>query len=89
MERKESKDILIAYIKKNLEKGYASDTLKWALISQGYSRIEVQRAFEEATKQLSKKAPVLREKPKIKYEIIDENNNPITIKIPWWKFFRK
>lgn len=89
MVRRNSGDTLLEYFKRNLKKGYAGETLKWALISQGYSRTEVQKAFEEATKELSKTAPVIKEKPKIKYEIIDENDNPITIKRPWWKFFRK
>ncbi len=76
---------LISYFKKNLKKGYDKDTLKWALINQGYSRILVENAIEEATKELAKSAPVLKEKPVIKHEIIDEHDNPIIIKKPWWK----
>ena len=76
---------LIDYFKKNLTKGYTSNSLKLALVNQGYSRTAVERAIEEAHKELAKKAPILKEKPKIKYEIIGENNKPITIKFPWWK----
>ena len=76
---------LANYFKKNLVKGYTSDSLKFALTSQGYSRTAVETALEEANKELSKKAPVLKEKPKIKYEIIDEYDKPITIKKPFWK----
>jgi len=78
---------LVDYIKKNLSKGYTVDSLKWALINQGYSRIEVSRAIEQANKELAKKAPILKEKPIIRYEILDEHDNPITIKKPWWKRF--
>ena len=81
------KENLVNYIKKNLSKGYTIDSLKWALINQGYSRIEVSRAIEQANKELAKKAPILKEKPIIKYEILDEHDNPITIKKPWWKRF--
>jgi len=79
------KENLINYFKKNLSKGYTAETLKWALINQGYSRSIVEVALEKAQKELAEKAPVLKEKPKIKYEIIDENNRPIIIKKPWWK----
>ena len=68
------------YFKKNLQKGYTAESLKWALINQGYSRVLVERALENVNKELSKKAPVLKEKPKIKYEIFDQNNNPVDIK---------
>lgn len=63
---------LIDYIKKNLKKGYTAESLKWALIKQGYIRIDITKAFEEANKELAQEAPVLKEKPEIKYELIDE-----------------
>jgi len=78
---------LISYFIKNLKKGYDKDTLKWALIKQGYSRILVENAIEEATKEMAKSAPVLKEKPVIKHEIIDEHDNPIIIKKSWWRRF--
>jgi len=76
---------IIDYFKKNLSKGYTSDSLKWALIDQGYSRAIIEIALEQANKELAEKAPVLKEKPVIKYEIIDEYDKPITIKKSWWK----
>jgi uncharacterized protein Smg (DUF494 family) len=75
---------LIEYFKKNTEKGYSLDSLKWALIEQGYSRIEVSRAIEEFKKTLKAKEDK-KEKPKIKYEIYGENNKPIKLKVSWWK----
>ena len=85
MEETNYKKGLVDYFEKNLKKGYTSNSLKIALINQGYSRIAVEKAIEEAHKELAKKAPILKEKPKIKYEIIGENNKPITIKFPWWR----
>ena len=81
----EYKRKLINYFKRNLSKGYTSDSLKFALMSQGYSRAIVEAAIEQANKELAEKAPVLKEKPVIKYEIIDEYDKPITIHKPWWK----
>jgi hypothetical protein len=88
MDRYNFRTQLVDYFKKNLRKNYPVQTLKWALINQGYSRTEVQEALDQATKELAEKAPVLKEKPQISYEIFDENDNPIKIKIPWWKRFR-
>ncbi len=78
---------IVEYFKKNLKKGYTPDALKYSLMSQGYVKTTVERSLEQAQKELAAKAPVLKEKPKIKYEIIDENDNPIQIKSPWWKRF--
>ena len=76
---------IIDYLKKNLKKSYTLESLRWALIGQGYSRTSVERAIEELNKELAKKAPVLKEEPVIKYEIIDEQDRPIKIKKSWWK----
>ncbi len=76
---------LVEYFKKNLKKGYTLDSLKYALLNQGYSRAIVERAVNETTKELAQKAPVLKTKPVIKYEIVDEYDNPVEIKKPWWK----
>jgi len=76
---------IVDYFKKNLTKGYTSDSLKWALIDQGYSRAIIELALEQANKELAEKAPILKDKPIIKYEIIDEYDRPVTIKKSWWK----
>ena len=83
---------LVEYFKKNLKKGYTKESLKWALINQGYSKLIVESSLEEAQKELAEVAPVLKEKPKITYELYDTDNNlvPIKIKKPFWKkLFRK
>jgi len=76
---------LVEYFKRNLKKGYTIDSLKWALLGQGYSKTAVERAIEQMNKELARKAPILKEKPIIKYEIIGENDKPIEIKKSLWK----
>lgn len=61
---------LADYIKKNLSKGYTQEALKWALIDQGHSRTEVERAINLANEQLAMQAPKMVEKPKITIETI-------------------
>lgn len=61
---------LVKYIKNNLSKGYTSESLKWALINQGHSKIEVNRAMGIANEELAEEAPILKEKPVIKVETI-------------------
>ena len=72
------------YLKKNLKKGYTIESLKWALIKQGYSRTAIEMAIEQLHKELAREAPVLKEKPVINYQIIDENDNPVEVKKSWW-----
>ena len=85
MRERDSKRKLVDYFKKNLEKGYTQDTLKYALISQGYSRAAVDIAIESANKELAIKAPILKEKPVINYEVVDEADKFSAEKKPWWK----
>lgn len=76
---------LVSYFKKNLVKGYTADSLRFALMSQGYTRTAVAAALENANNELAAKAPVIEDKPRIKYEIIDEYDRPIRIKKSFWK----
>ena len=83
--RRTSKEQLVEYFKKNLKKSYTPDTLKWALIDQGYSRVAVEGALEEAQKEIAKEVPAFKEKPVIKYELYDEEDNPVNSKKrSWW-----
>ena len=34
------------YIKRNLKKGYTKESLKWALVTQGHSKLEVEKALK-------------------------------------------
>ena len=60
---------LVKYIKKNLAKGYTVESLRWALINQGYTRSEVNKAIYNVNEELAKEAPKLKEKPVIKVEV--------------------
>ena len=85
MRRFDHKRKIVDYLKRNLLKWYTEESLKWALIGQGYSRVIVEESIEETHQELAKEAPILKEKPVIKYEIIDESDHPIIIKRSWWK----
>ncbi|MEK6820442.1 MAG: hypothetical protein AABX71_01905 [Nanoarchaeota archaeon] len=70
---------LMSYFKKNLTKGYTLESLKWALINQGYDRAEIDRAIKLVNEELAKSAPLLKEKPVIKLErepLLDEIEKP-------------
>jgi len=69
--RHSMQDELTEYIKKNLKKGYTKESLHFALLNQGYSKISVENAFKKADKDLANSAPILKTKPTIKYEIIE------------------
>ena len=74
---------LVEYVKRNLKKGYPVDTLKIALVNQGYMRPTVDEAVQEAMKQMAIEAPVIKEKPEIEHEIIVEE--PVVEKKSFWK----
>ena len=61
---------LANYLKRNLAKGYTLDSLKFSLMSQGYSRVSVEKAIEIANEQLAATAPIMKEKPQIIYRTI-------------------
>jgi len=81
---------LTEYIKTNLAKGYNSDTLRFSLMSQGYSKISVERALENANKKLAETLPEVKEKPKISYKIVSDNSESMQGSTPQKKsFFKK
>lgn len=63
---------LAEYIKKNLKKGYTKESLRWALVNQGHSRLEVEKALRLVDAELASAAPILKTKPEITIEIIPE-----------------
>ena len=62
------------YIKKNLKKGYTLDSLRFSLISQGYSKISVENAIDLANKQMAKEIPQIKERPEIIYKVVTEES---------------
>ncbi len=75
---------IIDYFKKNSRKGYPLQTLKFALINQGYLRPMVEEAMEQAMKELAKEAPVLKESPKIEHEVVVDET-PVQVKKSFWR----
>ncbi|VVB79695.1 Uncharacterised protein [uncultured archaeon] len=57
---------LVEYFKKNLAKGYTQDSLRFSLGRQGYSRALIDKAMEQANREIAMTAPVIkREEPEI------------------------
>jgi hypothetical protein len=73
------------YIKKNLRKGYTKESLKWALVKQGHSKLEVEKAIRVAEDELSKEAPVLKTKPEITYDVVSPKDAIVEEKKPFWR----
>lgn len=71
---------VVNYIRKNLKKGYTKESLRWALVNQGHSRIEIDKAFKRTEQEMAKEAPILKTKPIIKYEIIEPKIENIKLK---------
>jgi hypothetical protein len=65
---------LVDYIKKNLRKNYPIETLRIALINQGYVRSTVDEAIKVAVNEMAKEAPVIKEKPVIEHEVLTEES---------------
>jgi len=78
---------LIDYIKINLKKGYTKESLKWALIEQGNSKREIERAFKKLDQDLAERAPILKTKPEITRELFDHADQPINIEPERQSFF--
>lgn len=76
---------LSEYIKKNLRKGYTRDSLKWALITQGHSKLEVEKAIRRVEDELAREAPILKTKPEITYDVVEPKNAIIEEKKSFWK----
>lgn len=76
---------LSEYFKKNLRKGYTKEALKWALVNQGHSKREVEKAIQKVDEELGREAPILNTKPEIKYEVLSPENAILQEKKPWWK----
>lgn len=71
---------LADYIRKNLKKGYTKESLKWALVNQGHSKLEVEKALRLVDAELASQAPILKARPEIKVEVI-----PVEEKKSFWQ----
>ena len=88
MRKLDYKEQLIDYFKKNINKGYTPDALRFSLMKQGYSRVAIDQALMEANKSLAEKAPAFKEKPVITYEVLDNNNRPVKLSSSLWRKFK-
>ena len=59
---------ILDYLERNMSKGYSLESLKWALVQQGYSKLEVEKAMQQINKKLSIKPKVEEAKPEITYQ---------------------
>jgi hypothetical protein len=78
---------LVEYLKKNLKKSYPVDTLRIALINQGYSRSTIDEALKDAMNEMAKEAPTMKEKPQIEHEVVEvvPEEVPVVEKKSFWK----
>ena len=72
MRESEYKKKLMDYLRKNMGKGYDTESLRWALVDQGYSRTLIDSAIKEASSELSKARAAAQEKPLITHEIVTD-----------------
>ncbi len=72
---------IVDYIKRNVSKGYTTESLKWALIGQGYTRNAIDAAFETAHKEIAETAPQVESLPEPKVEMVEQ---PVE-KVSFWK----
>jgi SOS response regulatory protein OraA/RecX len=56
---------IVEYLRKNMAKGYKPQDLKWALINQGYSRMEVDKAIKMVSEFEALQRPKKIEEPKV------------------------
>ena len=80
MENKSYIEQLADYLYKNLKKGYTIDSLRQSLVNQGYTRFSIEQAIILVHKKLSLEAPPMKEKPQIRYTII-ENDQPRNLQV--------
>lgn len=78
MRRLSYKDELVDYLKRNISKGYTIDSLRFALQNQGYSQVSIEQAINQMNQELAAQAPpIIKEKPKITYELYDDKNRKV------------
>lgn len=73
MKQQEPNKQIVSYLEKNIKKGYKTSDLKWALINQKHSKVEIERAIKFVESRMPK--PV--EEKKI--EIEDQKEELIII----------
>ncbi len=75
---------LVDYIKKNSQKGYSRDSLRWALIKQGNMKHEVDKAFQMADAEMAQEMPKVQPQPEPQVEVVN-SEIPTDEKSSFWK----
>lgn len=77
---------LADYIKRNVSKGYTVESLRWALVSQGQSRVQVDKAVKLFNEQMAASAPKIETKPIVEetVEVVEQQPEKRSI---WQKLF--
>ena len=71
---------IVDYLEKNLAKGYQLESLKWALVNQKHSKIEIEKAIKIIEARRPKK---VEETPKV--ELISKDEIQMPEKKSFWK----
>ena len=79
---------LVEYARKNIQKGYSIDSLRWALINQGHSRIEVDKALSTAQSEISRES-VKSSQSQNQSQNSQQSNMQINVEPEksWWQRF--
>jgi predicted DNA-binding protein with PD1-like motif len=80
---------IVEYVEKNLKKGYSLEELKWALINQKYSKIEINKALEIISARTNKAKQEERQKEILAATVVEENQFDEIEKGFMKKFFKK
>lgn len=75
---------IVDYIKKNSQKGYSRDSLRWALIKQGNMKHEVDKAFQIADSEMAREMPK-QVMPEPKMEVVSDTMPSLDEKPSFWK----
>ena len=88
MRESEYRKNIMDYLRKNMKKGYPAESLRWALVDQGYSRTAIDNAIKEITVEMERmKTQIEKEKPVITHEIIEDPESEIPQKSLFRRFF--
>lgn len=75
---------IVDYVEKNLKKGYKLDELKWALISQKYSKIEIDKAMSIINARTAKTQQEKRAQ-EVQAAMVVEEEKPVEKKVGFFK----
>ena len=75
---------IVEYVEKNLKKGYKIEELRWALITQKYSKIEIDKALAIINARTAKSQQEQKEK-EIQAAMVVEEEKPVEKKVGFFK----